>query len=189
MLNEFVEKIIVHEADKSNGQREQQVDIHLNFIGHFQLPQEELPPPTAEDIEEAEKRQRRLEYQREANKRWYAKKRQEVEWQRAYNAGEISEEELQAREQAQREKDEAEQAHREKRTQEKRDYAREWARKRRERIRAEKNAQALPEPPDSELSPEELKERKHQRRLERNREYMRDKRDRERAEKILQNAI
>ena len=189
MLNEFVEKIIVHEADKSSGQREQQVDIHLNFIGHFQLPQEEQPPPTAEEIEEAEKRRRRLEYQREANKRWYAKKKQEAEWQRALEAGEISAEELQAREQAQREKDEAEKANREKRTQEKRDYAREWARKRRARLKAERDAQALLEPPDSELSPEELLERKRQRRLERNREQIRAKRDKERAEKLASQAV
>jgi DNA invertase Pin-like site-specific DNA recombinase len=38
MLNEFVEKIIVHEADKSSGKREQKVDIYLNFIGNFTVP-------------------------------------------------------------------------------------------------------------------------------------------------------
>ena len=189
MLNEFVEKIIVHEADKSNGQREQQVDIHLNFIGHFQLPQVEQPPPTAEEIEEAEKRRRRSEYQREANRRWYAKKKQESEWQRAFEAGEISEEELQSREQAHREKDEAAKAHREKRIQEKRDYAREWARKRRERLKAEREAQTQLEPPDSEISADELRERKRQRRLERNREYIHEKRDKERAEKLAHQAV
>ena len=29
MLHEFIEKVIVHEADKSSGVREQQVDIYL----------------------------------------------------------------------------------------------------------------------------------------------------------------
>ena len=33
LLNEFVEKIIVHEAAKVNGVREQEVEIYLNFIG------------------------------------------------------------------------------------------------------------------------------------------------------------
>jgi hypothetical protein len=33
MLNEFVEKVVVHEADKSTGKRIQQVDIYFNFIG------------------------------------------------------------------------------------------------------------------------------------------------------------
>ena len=37
MLNEFVEKIIVHEADKSSGRRVQNVDIHFNFIGYINL--------------------------------------------------------------------------------------------------------------------------------------------------------
>jgi len=45
LLNEFIEKIIVHEADKNTGKRIQNVDIHLNFIGHadFILPQTEVP--------------------------------------------------------------------------------------------------------------------------------------------------
>ena len=47
LLNEFVEKVVVHEADKSTGKRIQKVDIHLNFIGHINLEteasQEELP--------------------------------------------------------------------------------------------------------------------------------------------------
>jgi len=186
MLNEFVEKIIVHEADKSSGQREQQVDIHLNFIGHFELPHEELPPPSTEELEEEDKRRRRLEYQREANKRWYAKKKQEAEWQRALEAGEISEEELEAHKQAQQAKEEAEAAHREKRTQEKRDYAREWAKNKRARLKTEREAQRLLEPPDSELTPEELKKRKYERKKERDRENIEAKRDRERAEKAIQ---
>jgi len=44
LLNEFVEKVIIHEGDKSSGKRIQKVDIHLNFIGNFELPQSELPP-------------------------------------------------------------------------------------------------------------------------------------------------
>lgn len=40
MLNEFIEKIIVHEADKSRGRqhRTQQVDIYFNYIGQFTVP-------------------------------------------------------------------------------------------------------------------------------------------------------
>jgi hypothetical protein len=38
MLHEFVEKVVVHEADKSSGRRVQQVDIFLNFIGQFDVP-------------------------------------------------------------------------------------------------------------------------------------------------------
>ena len=49
MLNEFVDKILVHEADKSSGKREQQVDIYLNYIGHFAVPGEIEPDTEAED--------------------------------------------------------------------------------------------------------------------------------------------
>ena len=42
ILHEFVDKIIVHECDKSSGVRTQQVDIHLNFIGKFDLPAEQV---------------------------------------------------------------------------------------------------------------------------------------------------
>ena len=44
LLNEFVEKVIVHEADKSSGTRTQQVDIYLNFIGKFELPEPDGEP-------------------------------------------------------------------------------------------------------------------------------------------------
>jgi len=40
MITEFVEKVIVHDADKSSGKRTQQVDIYLNFIGQFDAPGE-----------------------------------------------------------------------------------------------------------------------------------------------------
>jgi hypothetical protein len=38
LIAEFIEKVLVHEADKSSGKREQQVDIYLNFIGQFAPP-------------------------------------------------------------------------------------------------------------------------------------------------------
>ena len=37
LLNAFVEKIVVHEADKSSGHRVQQIDIHYNFIGEIAM--------------------------------------------------------------------------------------------------------------------------------------------------------
>ena len=39
MLNEFIEKIVVHEADKSRGRlnRKQKVDIYFNFVGQIDL--------------------------------------------------------------------------------------------------------------------------------------------------------
>lgn len=78
MLNEFVEKIIVHEADKSSGERHQQVDIYLNIIGKFEVPEEYDGLTEAEREEQrriAEKRARKRAY----NRKWNAKKRQEKE--------------------------------------------------------------------------------------------------------------
>ena len=37
LLREFVDKIVVHEADKSSGHRVQRIDIHYNFIGEIDL--------------------------------------------------------------------------------------------------------------------------------------------------------
>jgi hypothetical protein len=38
LLREFVEKVVIHEADKSSGRREQKVEIYLNHIGQFAVP-------------------------------------------------------------------------------------------------------------------------------------------------------
>lgn len=44
MINEFIEKIIVHAPEKVDGDRVQEVEIYLNFIGKFELPPPELTP-------------------------------------------------------------------------------------------------------------------------------------------------
>jgi hypothetical protein len=49
MLHEFVEKVVVHEGKKSNGKREQQVDIHLNFVGQFTAPGETMADSDADE--------------------------------------------------------------------------------------------------------------------------------------------
>jgi hypothetical protein len=75
MLNEFVQKILVHAPDKSSGERVQQVDVYLNFIGKFDLPAEEEAPPSPEELAAREKRRQKLARQREANRRFYAKQK------------------------------------------------------------------------------------------------------------------
>lgn len=52
MLNEFIEKIVVHAPDRSDGDRVQEVDIYLKFIGKFDLPAPEL---TEEELREQER--------------------------------------------------------------------------------------------------------------------------------------
>ena len=69
MLNEFVDKILVHAPDKSSGERVQEVEIYFKFIGKFDIPQ---PEPTAEELEQMEK-----ERDRRARKRLAVKKYQD----------------------------------------------------------------------------------------------------------------
>jgi hypothetical protein len=52
---EFVDKIIVHAPEKADGDRVQEVEIYLNFIGKFDLPEPEL---TAEEIKRQEQLKR-----------------------------------------------------------------------------------------------------------------------------------
>ena len=76
MINEFVEKIIVHEGDRTSGERVQKVEIYLNFIGRFDMPLD-TAEPTQEEIKQAEKLQKQRERKR-ANYRRYVEKRQEI---------------------------------------------------------------------------------------------------------------
>lgn len=78
MIAEYIEKIVVHEADKSSGERAQQVDIYLNFIGKFEVP---IPEPTAEEIAAEEKAFRKREQRREAQRRYAAKQKQKQQEQ------------------------------------------------------------------------------------------------------------
>lgn len=85
LLNEFIEKVIIHEAEKVSGKRTQQVDIFLNYIGKFELPPseyEDMPPE--EPPKEIGSRGRKLrkdmtpeelEHEREIDRRYYARKK------------------------------------------------------------------------------------------------------------------
>ncbi len=73
MIHEFVEKIVVHEADKYGGERVQKVDIYLNFIGKFDIP---ILEPTPEEIAEEEKKRKKRERHREAQRRYTEKQKQ-----------------------------------------------------------------------------------------------------------------
>jgi DNA invertase Pin-like site-specific DNA recombinase len=56
-LNELVEKVVVHERDrKSSAQTTQQIDIHLTFIGNFELPKPEADPAETAAQEEARRK-------------------------------------------------------------------------------------------------------------------------------------
>ena len=55
MINEFIEKIIVHAPEKVDGDRVQEVEIYLSFIGCFELSATE---PTPEEIKREEQLKR-----------------------------------------------------------------------------------------------------------------------------------
>ena len=78
MLNEFVDKVYIHEGDKSSGERRQQIDIYLNFIGQINLPDSE-PEPTPEELAAAEKKFKRKMERLAYHKQWRDKKKAERE--------------------------------------------------------------------------------------------------------------
>ena len=77
MIYEFVDKILVHVPDRSSGERTQEVDIYLKFIGKFDVP---LPEPTPEELAEMEKvRQCRAKGREKWRRAQEKKKQQEQE--------------------------------------------------------------------------------------------------------------
>lgn len=84
MIYEFVDKIIVHEADKSTGERIQQVDVYLKYIGKLDVPMPELTP-------EERKAQERLRKKRAESRNY--RHRQELKAQAEKEAKEKAESE------------------------------------------------------------------------------------------------
>lgn len=70
MLNEFIEKVVVHEATGDRAHRKQSVVIFFNFIGEFIPPRQEPEAPVLSiEQQEAERRKEaRREREREQNK-------------------------------------------------------------------------------------------------------------------------
>lgn len=79
LLNEFVEKVVVHEAVKIEGKRTMQVDIYLNFIGKFDLPEQEAAQAATPEKKRKKKLRREMseeqrEILRKRDKERYARK-------------------------------------------------------------------------------------------------------------------
>ena len=72
MIYEFIDRIEVHKPEKVDGERTQEVEIFLKYIGKFDVP---LPDPTPEEIAEAEKLKRRRASGRERARRQREKKK------------------------------------------------------------------------------------------------------------------
>ena len=57
MINEFVEKIIVHERDRKGSQTsKQKIEIYFNFIGNYEPPKEELSKEERLKLEDEERK-------------------------------------------------------------------------------------------------------------------------------------
>lgn len=77
MLNEFVDKVMVHKAVGKGANRVQDIDIYLNYIGRFVLPEVEVEMTEEEKLAEA-KRLEKLEKKRASNRKYMARKRDEA---------------------------------------------------------------------------------------------------------------
>lgn len=65
IINEFVDKILVHKAEKTDGERVMEIEIYLNFIGKVELPAQELTEEELAEIKEKQRlRERNAMYQR-----------------------------------------------------------------------------------------------------------------------------
>ncbi len=76
MIYEFIDKIIVHAPDRSTGERTQEVEIYLKFIGKFDVP---MPEPPPEELERMEKERAKREYYRERGRRQRERERKKKE--------------------------------------------------------------------------------------------------------------
>ena len=77
MLNEFVDKVMVHKAVGRGANRVQDIDIYLNYIGKFVVPEVEVEMTEEEKLAEV-KRQEKLEKKRASNRKYMARKREEA---------------------------------------------------------------------------------------------------------------
>jgi len=100
MLNEFVEKVIVHEGSSRGINRQMKVDIYMNFIGTFEIPAEIITPMEMES-------QRKLMKEKAAKEkksqelylvRYEKRKQDQRDFTVRMKAGELTPEELEAHE-------------------------------------------------------------------------------------------
>jgi len=74
MIHEFIDKIVVHEADKSTGERIQQIDVYLKYVGRLDVPMPELTP---EQRKEEERKRKKRAWNRTYMRRRYEREKAE----------------------------------------------------------------------------------------------------------------
>ena len=75
IVNEFVDKVMVHKIEKTDGDRVQEIEIFLNYIGKVELSAQEL---SEEEMADEEKKRKRRQYRREYQKAYREKHRLEI---------------------------------------------------------------------------------------------------------------
>ena len=65
MILSFVDRILVHEPQVIDGERTQEVEIFLKYIGKMEIEDAPTPPPTAEEIAAEAKRKKKRAYHRQ----------------------------------------------------------------------------------------------------------------------------
>ena len=76
VINEFVEKILVHQAQGKGASRTQEIEIFFNFIGKEDIPHKEVELTEEEKAALAEQERRRAK-KAEYNRRYMEKKRRQ----------------------------------------------------------------------------------------------------------------
>ena len=75
IVNEFVDKVLVHKIEETDGDRVQEIEIFLNYIGKVELSAQEL---SEEEMAEEEKKRKSRQYRREYMKAYREKHRPEI---------------------------------------------------------------------------------------------------------------
>ena len=75
MINEFMDRILVHALEKIDGERSMEIEIYLKFIGKFEIP---VPEPTQAELAAEEAARKRRAAQRAKYERRKERKRQKM---------------------------------------------------------------------------------------------------------------
>ena len=90
MINEFVEKIIVHERNRKGSQTsKQKIEIYFNFIGNYEPPKEELTEEEEEGRLKIEEEERKIKERKDRLHQNYLKRKvngKQQEYEERYKA-------------------------------------------------------------------------------------------------------
>jgi len=90
MINEFVEKIIVHERNRKGSQTsKQKIEIYFNFIGNYEPPKEELTEEEEEERLKIEEEERKIKERKDRLHQNYLKRKvngKQQEYEERYKA-------------------------------------------------------------------------------------------------------